>query len=184
MLTSNALEVSVALDAHGADMEREISNELTRLSREIVRRVRELAPKWRSELTNSIVPRPTGPLAWEIRPGVQHGLYRERGQRPGKHLPRFFDPAAKPIVDWLASKAFAGLKRVRQGTKRFTARELELRDRYMGLSWHVKRKGLRAQPFMEPVALVMQKVVPERLTAVVERMVRAANGQGAGGASP
>ncbi|MGE4238713.1 hypothetical protein, partial [Hydrogenophaga sp.] len=177
----NAHEISVALELHGDDMEREVANELNRVSAEIVRRMRDLAPKWRSNLVNSIDRRPDGPLAWTVRPGVEHGLYREKGQRPGKHLPRFFDPAAKPIVDWLASKAFTGLARVRKGTGRFTARELELRDRYMGLSWHVKRKGLRAQPFAEPVALVMERTFPLRMTEFVERLVREANaGRSAG----
>ncbi len=181
MLTHNAHEVSAALDLQGEDLERSIADELARISREVSRRMRDLAPKYRSELTNSIVPMPDGPLAWVIRPGVEHGLYREKGQRPGKGLPRYFDPAAKAIVDWLASKAFAGLARVRKGTGRFTARELELRDRYMGLSWHVKRKGLRAQPFVEPVALVLERSFPQRMAEFVERLVREANaGRSAG----
>lgn len=183
MLTHNAHEVSAALDLHGEDLERQVADELARISREVSRRMRELAPKFRSELTNSIVPTPDGPMAWTIRPGVEHGIYREKGQRPGKGLPRYFDPAAKSIVDWLASKAFAGLSRVRKGTGRFTARELELRDRYMGLSWHVRRKGLRAQPFVEPVALVLERTFPQRMADYVERLVREANAARSGGAA-
>ena len=179
MLTHNAYGVHVFLEAHGAEMERAVWAEAARLAQETASKMRQLAPKWRSELTNSINVTMPAANTWEIRPGVAHGLYRELGQKPGKHLPRFFDPAAKPIVDWLESKAFAGLRRPRRGTKRFTARELELRDRYMGLSWHAKHKGFKAQPFVRPVAEPLMKEAPQRLHAVVRRMVAQASSGGA-----
>lgn len=175
-LTHNAHEIALRLDGHGAAMERELWAEMARIAQEAARKMRDLAPKWRSELVNSITVSMPAPLTWEIRPGVEHGLYREKGQRPGKHLPRFFDPAAKPIVDWLASKAFAGVRRAKVGSRKFQSRELELRDRYMGLSWHVKHKGLRAQPFVEPVAVDVQRTAPQRLEAVVAKALSAANG--------
>jgi hypothetical protein len=175
--------VTAALEAHGQAMESALWGEMARLAQEAARKMRDLAPKWRSTLVNSIAVSMPAPNTWEVRPGVAHGLFREKGQRPGKHLPRFFDPAAQPIVDWLASKAFAGVRRARAGTKRFTARELELRDRYMGLSGHVKHKGLRAQPFVEPVALVMERTVPQRMAAVVQRLVEQANRAGGNGAT-
>lgn len=177
-LDPSVYRVTAALEAHGVEMEREGWAEMARLAQEAARRMRELAPKWRSTLANSITVSTPAPNTWEVRPGVAYGLYREKGQAPGKHLPRFFDPAAKPIVDWLASKAFAGLKRVRLGTKRFTLRELELRDRYMGLSWAVKHRGLKAHPFVEPTAREFEKRVPQRMAALVKRLVEKANGAG------
>lgn len=176
MLSYNVHEVSLSLEAHGADMERQVWAELARTAQEAARRMRELAPKWRSELVNSIAVTMPAPNTWEIRPGAEHGLYREKGQRPGKHLPRFFDPAAKPIVDWLASHAFAGMRRVFKGTRSLLNRELELRDRYMGLSWHVFHHGLRAQPFVEPVAVVLERTLPQRVEAIVQGLVARQNG--------
>lgn len=183
MLTHNAHEIAVQLDAHGAAMEREVWVGMADLAQQIARRMRELAPKWHTTLANSITVSMPAPNTWEIRPGVDYGLYVEAGRKPGKGLPRFFDPAAKPIVDWLASKAFVGLARVRKNTRRFMARELELRDRYMGLSRHVKFKGLKAHPFVEPTAKEFETVVPQRIAAIVQQLVDRANGQQGGAAA-
>jgi hypothetical protein len=177
MLTHNAHELAVSLEAHGAEAEREVWALASRLAQEAARRMRELAPKDLSTLANSISVSQPQPNTWEIRPGVDYALYRETGTRPGKHLPRFFDPAAKPIVDWLARKAFAGLKRVRKGSKAATGRELQLRDRYMGLSWHVKHKGTKATPFVAPTAREFEAIVPQRVEALVARLVARANGR-------
>ncbi|MBL8387007.1 MAG: HK97 gp10 family phage protein [Hydrogenophaga sp.] len=179
MLTHNADQVAISLEAHGAQMEREVWAEAARLAQEAARRMRERAPKWHTVLANSITVTMSAPNTWEIRPGVDYAIYREKGQPAGKHLPRFFDPAAKPIVDWLASKAFAGMRRVTKKSRAFMNRELELRDRYMGLSWHVFHKGLKATPFVEPVAREMDVEVPRRLDAVVQRLVAQANGSAA-----
>lgn len=175
MLTHNAHEVSLSLELHGSEMEREVWAEMARIAQEAARKMRDLAPKWRSELVNSITVTMPAPNTWEIRPGAEHGLYREKGQRPGKHLPRFFDPAAKSIVDWLASKAFTGRRRASKGSRAFTNRELELRDRYMGLSWHVFHEGLRAQPFVEPVAVVLERTAPQRIEKLIADLVARAN---------
>lgn len=169
--SANTYQVTEAMEAHGQHMEQGLMSEMADLAQVAARRMRELAPKWRSELTNSIHVSTPQPGTWEIRPGVMHGLYRELGQPKGKGLPRFFDPAAKPIVDWLASKAFAGLGRVRRGSARFASRELELRDRYMGLSWHVMHKGLKAQPFVRPTHEEMAILVPQRMAAAAKRLL-------------
>lgn len=176
MLTHNAHQVSAELELHGQAMEDEFSAFMNRVAQEAARKVRELAPKWRSTLANSITPWRVDRFTWEVRVGAEHGLYREKGQKPGKHLPRFFDPAAKGIVDWLASHAFKGARRVSRGTRAFMRRELELRDRYMALSWHVFHKGLKAQPFVEPVGVELQKTFPARVEDLVKRMVAQANG--------
>jgi hypothetical protein len=182
----SVFRVTAALEAHGRAMEGALWQEMARLAQEAARRMRDLAPKWRSQLVNSISVSQPAPNTWEVRPGVAHGLFREKGQRPGKHLPMFGTPAAKGITEWLQSKAFKNLAvgpspfaRLRKNDRRRSVMEEQLRDRYMGLSWHVKRKGLRAQPFVEPVALVMERTVPQRMAAVVQRMVQQANGSAA-----
>lgn len=180
MLSHNAYELSVQLDAHGAAAERAFFAEAARLAQEVARRMRERAPKWRSTLTNSIAVSMPAPMTWEVRPGVAYAIHQEEGRRPGKHLPRFFDPAARPIVEWLASKAFAGGRRLKVGSRAMQTRELSLRDRYMGLSWHAKHKGLKANPFVEPTYREFEVAGPQRLALAVERAVAAANGQGGG----
>lgn len=165
-------QVVFALREHGQDMETTMASELDVLAQLAARRMRELAPKWRTELTNSIAVSSPEPLVREVRPGSAHGWYVEHGVKPGgKGLPRFFDPASGGIVAWLESKAFTGAPRVRLGTGKFTARELELRDRYEGLAWHVRHKGVKAQPFVAPTAREMEPVVLKRLDLAVRRVL-------------
>lgn len=181
MLTHNAHEIAVQLDAHGAAVEREVFAEAARLAQEVERRMRERAPKWRSTLTNSIAVTMPAPMTWEVRPGVAYAQAQEKGRKPGKGLPRFFDPAARPLVEWLMSKAFAGLRRAKVGTLAMQRRELSLRDRYMALSWHARHKGLKATPFVEPTFREFEVSGPQRLAQAVQRAVAAANGLGGGG---
>lgn len=169
---TGAREIVFALRHHGEDMEREMASELDVLGQMAARRMRELAPKFRTELTNSITVSAPAALVREVRPGVAHAPFVEDGVKPGgKGLPRFFDPAAASIVAWLQSKAFARSARVRKGTGKFTARELELRDRYEGLAWHVRHHGTKAQPFFAPTALEMESAMPRRLDLAVRRVL-------------
>lgn len=179
MLSHNAYELSVQLDAHGAAAERAFFAEAARLAQEVARRMRERAPKWRSTLTNSIAVSMPAPMTWEVRPGVAYAIHQEEGRRPGKHLPRFGTPAAADVTAWLESKAFGGVRKPR-GVKALLKRNDELRDRYMGLSWHAKHKGLKANPFVEPTYREFEVAGPQRLALAVERAVAAANGQGGG----
>lgn len=171
---SNVHQVVAALRQHGDDVEREVSKELDVLAQTAARRMRQLAPKWRTALTNSIHVSSPQPLVREIRPGVDYAQAVEEGVKPGgKGLPRFFDPASASIVAWLQSKVFAGKGRVRKGTGRFTARELELRDRYEGLAWHIRHKGVKAHPFVAPTAKEMEPTVLSRLDLAVRRVLAA-----------
>lgn len=177
--SANTFQVTQAMEAHGVAMERGLWQEMANLAQLAARTMRDKAPKWRSTLTQSIHPTMPAPFTWEIGPAsVHYAVYRERGQRPGKHLPAFGTPAAKDITEWLRNKAFAGLRRVSAGTKRFSARELELRDRYMGLSWHVKHKGLKPQPFVQPTHEEMARLVPQRMAAAAQRLLAQSNAGG------
>lgn len=165
-------EIVFALQQHGQDMESEVTAELDKLAQIAARRMRELAPKWRTELTHSIVVSAPEPQVREVRPGVAYAPYVEEGVKPGgKGLPRFFDAANSSIVAWLGNKAFAGKARVRKGTGKFTARELELRDRYEGLAWHVRHHGTKAQPFFAPTAREMEELMPKRMDLAVRRVL-------------
>lgn len=175
--------ITVALLQHGQDMEREVGTELAALAQRTARTMQRLAPKSRSILRQSVAVHKTGELEYEIRPGVDSAYYVETGVKPGgKGLPRFFDPASASIVDWLKSKSpskFMGpqtqyKKRApRQGSRVFTAAMLALRDRYEGLAWHVRRHGVKAQPFVEPTAREMAPVVLDRLNLAVRRVLAA-----------
>ncbi len=179
---SGVREVVFAMREHGEDMEREMESELDVLSQMAARLMRSKVTKWRTLLANSIAVSTPEPMVREIRPGVAYAEAVNDGVPAGKKgLPRFFDPASASIVAWLQSKAFAGAGRVRKGTSRFTARELELRDRYEGLAWHIRHFGVKAQPFIKPTADEMEPVMLRRLDLAVRRVL--ARRPDAGGAS-
>ena len=177
MATTNSREIVFALQQHGQDMEQGVGDELARLAQETVRAMQRLAPKSRSLLQASIAAQKTGDFEYEIRPGAAHSYYVEAGVKPGgKGLPRFFDPASASIVDWLRSHPRGGgfAKRTAAlGSKVFQAANLALRDRYEGLALHVRKHGVKAQPFVEPTAREMEPVVLARLNLAVRRVLAA-----------
>lgn len=175
MTVHNAREIAVALHAHGDDVQQSVAASLSRLAQEAARDMRRRAPKFQTVLTNSISVEHVTNLHYRLSVGAAHGAAVEHGRKPGKGLPRFFDPAAAGVVAWLESKVFAGIAKPRKGTKRFAARELELRDRYMGLSRSVKRKGIKAQPFFTPVVDELQRTMPQLLAETVQAAVARAN---------
>lgn len=186
-MASSALDPSVhrvvaALAQHGDDVTVATRAELDRLATQAVDLMRRGAPKWRSTLTESIKVRSPSADVREIGPRVAYAEAVERGVKPGgKGLPRFMDPASVEIVAWLRSKAFAGVRVARVGTKRRQGYELALRDRYEGLAWHVRHKGVRAQPFVAPVAREMEAVFAQRMAQAVRRAL-AARSSGGGSA--
>lgn len=184
-------QIVFALREHGADMEREIGREVQSLANGAVTRMRSRVAKGHtSGLVDSIKARQVDPLTWDAGPEEKnYAWYVEHGVKPGgKGLPRFFDPASKNIVDWLQSTApsrFTGpqpqfkKRGPRKGSKLFTAVELALRDRYEGLALHVRQRGVKAQPFVEPTAREMKPIVLSRLNLAVRRVLAARPDAGA-----
>lgn len=167
-ITHNSFRVAQRIEARGVRVEAEVRAALDRQAQEMARAVRRRAPNWRSALVNSVNVAVTGEFVREISVGERHGIFQERGIKPGgKGLPRFFDPASASIVAWLESK----LSPAGGGGRGRQAFELELRDRYEGLAGHIRAKGMRAQPFVKPafdervngVALALRQAVARGL---------------------
>lgn len=190
MTVHNARQIAVALHAHGEDVQQSVAANLSRIAQEAVRDMRRRAPKFQTALTNSISATYVAQAHYRIDVGAAHGAAVEHGRKPGKGLPRFFDPAAADMVAWLERNrashwaAFAGplargqkrlSKKPRVGGKRFTEQELELRDRYMAVSRKVKFKGIKAQPFFTPVVDELQRTMPQLLAETVQAAVARAN---------
>ena len=173
----SARRIVVALQQHGQDMERGIADEMAVLAQETVRTMQRLVPKYLSTLQTSIKATKTGEFEYEIKPSVAYAWYVDKGVKPGgKGLPRFFDPASASIVAWLQSHPRGGgsnPRKARIGSKAFQAANLALRDRYEGLAWHVRHKGVKAQPFVEPTAVAMEPVLLSRLNLAVRRVLAA-----------
>ena len=177
----NAPAVARRLRGAAGHVQRELAAELRGLAERVAARMRVAAPKFRSTLTNSVVVEPVNPSEILVRPTVAYAINVEKGRKPGKGLPRFFDPASAAAVAWLESRirgaSLAENPRFRPGrigSKRRTAAELELRDRYMAWSRHVKLRGIRAQPFVKPTAEEFRPIVGPAMQAALRRGLWAA----------
>ena len=178
MVTTNIRQVTIALRSEGEGLLNAVVDELARLAQEAVNFMRMQAPKWRSTLTNSIRADKVSDHEWSIGPGVDYGRAVEEGRGPGKGLPRWSDPAAADIVAWLTTKVFVGRRRARRTSMKAVNENLELRDRYQGLAWHVRHKGIKAHPFAAPTLDMMERAFPARLELAARRYLA---GQQAGG---
>lgn len=181
MTTTNVRQVTVALRSDGVGLLNAMVDELSKLAQEAVNFMKMQAPKWRSTLTNSIRADKVAENEWSIGPGVDYGRAVEEGRGPGKGLPRWSDPAAADIVAWLTTKVFAGRRRARRTSMKSVHENLELRDRYQGLAWHVRHKGIKAHPFAAPTLDMMERAFPARLELAARRYL--ALNQSAGGAA-
>lgn len=181
MATTNIRQVTIALRSEGEGLLNAVVDELARLAQEAVNFMRMQAPKWRSTLTNSIRADKVSDHEWSIGPGVDYGRAVEEGRGPGKGLPRWSDPAAADIVAWLTTKVFAGRRRAKRTSMKAVNENLELRDRYQGLAWHVRHKGIKAHPFAAPTLDMMERAFPARLELAARRYL--ASQQAGGGAA-
>ena len=181
MATTNIRQVTIALRSDGEGLLNAVVDELARLAQEAVNFMRMQAPKWRSTLTNSIRADKVSDHEWSIGPGVDYGRAVEEGRGPGKGLPRWSDPAAADIVAWLTTKVFVGRRRARRTSMKAVNENLELRDRYQGLAWHVRHKGIKAHPFAAPTLDMMERAFPARLELAARRYL--ASQQAGGGAA-
>lgn len=180
-ITHNAPQVARRLTGAAGHVQRELAAELKGLSERVAARMRVNAPKFRSTLTNSVVVDAVSPLELVVRPTAAYAINVEKGRKPGKGLPRFFDPASAAAVAWLESRIRGAslaenpkFRPGRIGSKRRTAAEKELRDRYMAWSRHVKSRGIRAQPFVRPTADEFRPIVGPALQAALRRGLWAA----------
>ena len=174
MVTTNIRQVTIALRSEGEGLLNAVVDELARLAQEAVNFMRMQAPKWRSTLTNSIRADKVSDHEWSIGPGVDYGRAVEEGRGPGKGLPRWSDPAAADIVAWLTTKVFVGRRRARRTSMKAVHENLELRDRYQGLAWHVRHKGIKAHPFAAPTLDMMERTFPARLELAARRYLASA----------
>lgn len=179
MASVDARQVVGALESLESETERALVTELDVLAQLFARRMKLTVKKFRSETANSINVQAPSPLVREIKPGTAHAQYLEDGVKPGgKGLPRFFDPASASIVAWLKTKAFSGRSTPRKFSKGAQVANLELRDRYEGLAWHIRHKGVKASPFVGPTFRALEPTARVRLLAAVQAVARSSGAAG------
>jgi hypothetical protein len=169
-ITHNAHQIGLRLHQRAAGLPAAVQGLLDHWAQRVAVRMKEKAPKFQSTLTNSVRVREEGAYTRFIGPLVAYAQWVEKGRRPGKGLPRFFDPAAADAQAWLRAH-IADEKRGlnskwrpgRMGSERRMNEEVELRDRYMAWSRSVKLHGIKAQPFVKPTADEMRPLVVKGL---------------------
>jgi len=153
-------------------MESELERELSISAQMVERRQRALAPKFRSLLVETISVQRAAPLERDIGPAAAYAAPQEEGVRPGgKGLPRFSDPEAADIKAWLQTQAFKGRSKPRANTMAAVRADLELRDRYEGLAWHIRHKGVKPTPHVLPALQQLEKEIQQRMQAAAQRAI-------------
>lgn len=186
----NAPSVARQLRSANQAIRAEAAAELQAIAGPMAVEMRLRAQKFRSTMANSVRVETESPLSLFVGPHVDYALYRERGRKPGKGLPRYFSAEAQPLIAWLAANPVvsgpAGPVRPgrlgRLGSARRQAQEESLRDRYMAFSRYVKAHGLKAGPFVGPTARAWAQPAAQRLAAAVRRGVAAFNASQGGAA--
>lgn len=169
MATTNVRQVTVVLRSEGEGLLTAMVDELSKLAQEAVVFMKMQAPKWRSELVNTMRADKLSADEWHIGHATDYGQAVEEGRGPGKGLPRWGDPAAVDIVAWLTTKVFAGRRRAKRTSMKAVHENLELRDRYQGLAWHVRHHGIKPHPFAAPTLDMMERAFPARLELAARR---------------
>lgn len=180
-IDTNAMSVAAKYRRAGVLIRQALEQDLDALAARAESAMRLAAPKFRSTLTNSIKAVPESRFVRFIGPNVAYGLWVEKGRKPGKGLPLFDSNTASDAKAWLAAQINAPLiaanpkrRKARAGSKRDQAEQAELRDRYMAFSRHVKFKGLKPHPYVQPVVDDFRSIAPQSLAAAVKRGAQAA----------
>jgi len=185
ILEHNADRAALRLRGMGASIQAQLVRDMAPLAQRLAARMRQEAPKFRSTLANSVTVHQEEPLVVLVSPKVDYAALVNRGRKPGKGLPRFFDPASASIVAWLqgnlGATGSAGplnprWRSAKLGSQRRTQAELELRDRYMALSRHVKLHGIKANPYVDRTLAAFVPGAANTLADAVRRAIRSGGG--------
>lgn len=182
-IDSNAAAAADRLRRANEAVRAELAGEMNNQAARIAVALKRNAPKGFSTLTDSIRVDPDQPLLKVIAPHTDYAKWVVGGRKPGKGLPRFFDPASAAVVAWLQARLQGArlavnlkYRRGARGTARFTAEELELRDRYWMLSRAIKARGIKPNDFIKRTAQQFATSTPDALRAAVRRGLQQVQG--------
>ena len=136
-------------------LHRHIEGGLSQGAQAIADEARERAPKSLSNLWNSILAAPAGPLRHEVRAGVMHAAYVEHGTGPAVGKKKYY-PNPDNLFQYLMTNVRArGFKRWSRSAKPGKDRgsqELDVWFRSRAFAWWIYQHGTKPQPFMAPAA--------------------------------
>jgi chromatin segregation and condensation protein Rec8/ScpA/Scc1 (kleisin family) len=185
---TNAPEVAERLRRARTAVRAELAGELSLQAERAESLMKLEAPKGFSTLANSVRKQRQSGTEYLVRPTVDYAKWVVHGRKPGKGLPRFFDAARSgPAVAWLQARLQDArravnpkYRRARRGTKRFTAEELELRDRYWMMSRGIKARGIKADDFVKRAAEKVRATFGADMLAALRRGLNGGTGGGTG----
>lgn len=174
---TNAPSVAQRLRQARDAVRAELAGELSLQAQRAEAVMKQEAPKGFSTLTNSVRRQRISSTEWLVRPTVEYAKWVVHGRKPGKGLPRFFDALRSgPAVAWLEARLQDArravnpkYRRARRNTRRFTAEELELRDRYWMMSRGIKARGIKPDNFPKRTADQVRGTTVDALTQAVRR---------------
>ena len=147
----NGARASAAIGHAPERMRKLVGDAIGRGAEEVAREAKRRAPKAFSTLTNSILPVKIDDLHWQVRTGTNYARSVEEGRAPGRM------PGAG-LTEWVKFKT--GL----QGK--------ELDRRTFIIARAIGRRGIKAQPYMQPALDAKEGRVFELVREAVGRGVR------------
>lgn len=182
---TNAGDVAARLRRARDAVRAELAGELSLQAQRAEAVMKQEAPKGFTTLANSVRKVRQSPTDWLVRPTTDYAKWVVHGRKPGKGLPRFFDALRSgPAVAWLQARLQDARRAVnpkyrrgRRGTARFTAEELELRDRYWMMSRAIKARGIKPDDFPKRTADAVRGTAVDALQAAVKRGLAQMRGQ-------
>ena len=168
-----------ALREHGQDVEREVQDELAKVASKGAAMMKNFAnrrsgktPGGFGTLVQSIKPDQVDAATWELGPHTDYARHVEDGVKPGgKGLPKYMGDvgASHSIVQWLRTTAYNGVHKPRKGSAALQRQDKDLRNRYFGLAQHIRRFGVKANPFVAPTVDALEPVLLSSLDLAVRR---------------
>lgn len=156
------MEIRVKIDSAAAQrafkeaplvMERTLERYLDSAGLEVAREARSAAPKAFSTLVQSIRSMKTGPLKREVAPGVSYGVFVEAGRGPGRQ-----PGTGNGLMEWVRLRTRASGKNLERKT--------------FLIARAIARRGIKAQPYMQPTFEKMEPRVHTLLNEGVDAGLR------------
>lgn len=133
-------------------LHRYIDGGLSQGAQAIAAEAKERAPKSLSNLWNSILAAPAGPLRHEVRAGVMHAAYVEHGTGPAVGKPKYYPNPDNLLQYLMTSPRARGFKRFKRSDRGRLEQEMGLVRRAQAFAWWIYQHGTKPQPFMAPAA--------------------------------
>lgn len=149
-------------------VERHVDGSLARGAKEVAAEAKGRAPKSLSNLANSVIFGKIGPLAYEVRPGVDYAPWVEHGSGPAAGHDRYYPNPDNLLVYISTSPKARGFERWSRSARGRLEQEMALARRAQAFAWWIYQHGTRPQPFMAPAAEAKRSACEDFVRSAVD----------------